>query len=157
MLLAALALLLCVGSATIGGAFFAFSTFVMRALATIAPESGISAMQRINVVVINPWFLAAFMGTAVVSAIVVVMALASWSVPRSSLLVAAGLFYLVGTFGVTMRCNVPRNNRLARLDSASPEAAAYWPVYVREWTLWNHVRTIAGLAACGCSAWGLAM
>lgn len=157
MLVTLLALLLCVGAATIGGAFFAFSTFVMRALATIAAESGIAAMQRINVVVINPWFLVAFMGTAVVSVVVIVMAFASWSAPRSPLLLAAGLLYLVGTFGVTMRCNVPRNNRLARMDSASPEAAAYWPVYVREWTLWNHVRTIAGLAACGCSAWGLAV
>ena len=27
------------------------------------------------------------------------------------------------------------------------EAAAYWPVYVREWTRWNHVRALASTGA----------
>ena len=56
---------------------------------------------------------------------------------------------------MTAAFNVPRNERLARLDAASREAADYWPVYVREWLLWNHVRTLASLAAAACA--GLAL
>jgi uncharacterized membrane protein len=55
--------------------------------------------------------------------------------------------YLFGSFGLTMVANVPRNDALAGLDPVSPEAAAYWPVYVREWTMWNHVRTAASAGA----------
>ncbi|NUU23394.1 MAG: DUF1772 domain-containing protein, partial [Streptomycetaceae bacterium] len=43
--------------------------------------------------------------------------------------------------------NVPRNEALMKLDPGTPEAAAYWPTYVREWTMWNHVRMIASGAA----------
>ena len=155
MLATLLALALCVGAGAIGGVFLGFSSFVMRALAQIPPVAGIAAMQRINVVVLNRVFLGFFMGTAALSIAAIVLALTAWSTPRSPLLLAAGLLYLVGTFGVTMRCNVPRNNQLARLVTDSPEAQAYWPVYVREWTFWNHVRTVAGLVACGCAALAL--
>ena len=151
------ALLLCIGSGAIGGVFFAFSTFVMRALSTIAAEAGISAMQRINVVVLNRVFLGTFLGTAMVAVVTIVVTFISWSPPRSLLLLTASALYLVGTYGVTIRFNVPRNNRLAHLASSSPEAQAYWPVYVREWTLWNHVRTVASLASCACSALAMAV
>jgi uncharacterized membrane protein len=43
--------------------------------------------------------------------------------------------------------NVPRNEALAKLEPGTAEAASYWPVYVREWTLRNHVRTLASAAA----------
>ncbi len=48
----------------VGGIFFAFSSFVMRALAKMPDAEGIAAMQSINVVVINPSFLGAFVGSA---------------------------------------------------------------------------------------------
>jgi uncharacterized membrane protein len=36
----------------------------MSALARLQPSQGIAAMQSINITVINPWFMAAFLGTA---------------------------------------------------------------------------------------------
>ena len=44
-----------------------------------------------------------------------------------------------------MVCNVPLNNRLAKLRDG--DAGAYWVKYVTRWTAWNHVRTSAALAA----------
>ena len=55
------------GSALIGGVFFAFSSFIMKALARVPSSEGIAVMQSINVVVINPSFIGAFMGTALLS------------------------------------------------------------------------------------------
>ncbi len=60
-----LVILCALGSGTIGGVFFAFSNFVMPALARIAPAEGIHAMQAINVTVVNRLFLGTFMGTGV--------------------------------------------------------------------------------------------
>ena len=62
-----LVLFAAVGSGLTAGIFFAFSTFVMQALGRQAPAAGISAMQAINITVINPWFMAAFFGPAVVA------------------------------------------------------------------------------------------
>lgn len=151
-----LTLLLCVSAGTIGGVFFAFSSFVMRALAQLPVNLGIAAMQRINVVVLNPLFLGAFMGTALLASACVVLSFLPWGAPRSPLLLASGLLYAVGSFLVTVAFNVPRNDRLAGLDAQSPEAAAYWPIYILEWTRWNHVRTVASVASAACAAGALA-
>jgi uncharacterized membrane protein len=152
----ALALLLSLGAGLVGGVFFAFSTFVMKALAGLPAANGVAAMQRINVVVLNPLFLGAFVGTAGLGAAAAVAAALRWTEPGSSWLVAAGVLYLAGSFGVTIALNVPRNERLARLDPSGAEAAAYWPVYVREWSIWNHVRAVASIAAAAAAAIALA-
>ena len=63
-LLFALTLFSAPGCGLIGGVLFAFSSFVMNALARLPAAQGIAAMQSINVVVINPLFMTAFLGTA---------------------------------------------------------------------------------------------
>ena len=44
--------------------------------------------------------------------------------------------------------NVPLNNRIDRADPAA-DNAALWAYYCAHWTRWNHVRTLASLAAAG--------
>ncbi|MEF7612818.1 anthrone oxygenase family protein [Aquincola sp. MAHUQ-54] len=150
-MLTTLPLLVALGAGLVGGVFFAFSTFVMKALSQLPAAQGVAAMQRINAVVLNPLFLGLFVGTAVFAGLCVFAGFVPWGTRRSALLLVAGLCYLLGSFGVTAAFNVPRNERLARLDSASPEAAAYWPVYLREWRRWNHVRTIASVVSAACA------
>ncbi|MGE5617614.1 MAG: anthrone oxygenase family protein, partial [Candidatus Woesearchaeota archaeon] len=75
---------------------------------------------------------------------------------RSWLLLLTGVSYLVVSFGVTAACNVPRNERLGRLEASTPAAQQYWPRYLREWLLWNHVRTAASVLAAACAAGALA-
>jgi uncharacterized membrane protein len=146
-----LAFLICIGTALVGGVFFAFSTFVMKALAQLPPAHGIGAMQRINVIVVNPLFLGLFLGTAVVAVISVVAGSVTWGTPGAALLLVAGVTYLVGSLGVTVGFNIPRNDHLASLEAESAEAASYWPVYLREWLFWNHVRTVASASAAACA------
>lgn len=150
-----LTLLAALGSGLIAGAFFAFSSFVMRALGRIPPAEGIAAMQSINIVVINPVFLSVFMGTAVLGVIAVVFSWLRWNQPGSGYLLAGGLLYVIGTFLVTMVFNVPRNDALAAVAPASPEGARLWADYLSSWTAWNHVRTVAALAAA--AAFSLAL
>ena len=135
------------GSALIGGVFFAFSSFVMKALARVPSSEGIAAMQSINVVVINPSFLGAFMGTAVLSLGVVGLALVRWSHPSAMFFLGGAVFYVVGTFLVTMFGNVPLNNQLAAVSATDPATRDVWDHYLNRWTMWNHVRTVAAMVA----------
>jgi len=135
------------GSALVGGVFFAFSSFVMKALARVPSAEGIAAMQSINVVVLNPSFLGAFFGTAVLSLVAGGLALAGWGRPSASFFLGGALFYLVGTFLVTMLGNVPLNNQLAAVTATEPGARDVWERYLGRWTMWNHIRTTAALAA----------
>ena len=136
-----------IGSGLVAGIFFAFSTFVMAALGRIPPEQGISAMQSINITVLNPIFFLAFLGTAVLCLALVVAAWFNWQQPGSALILGASALYLVGCFGVTMFANVPLNDALAAAQPGTTDAAALWARYLDVWTAWNHVRTAAPVAA----------
>ena len=71
----------------------------------------------------------------------------TWQEPGALALVAGALFYFVGTLLVTMFFNVPLNDALAAVAPDSSEGASLWSRYLTTWTNWNHVRTIAALAA----------
>lgn len=135
------------GSALVGGVFFAFSSFVMKSLARVPASEGIAAMQSINVVVINPSFLGAFMGTALLSVGVVVLMLVSRSHPSTMFFLGGAVFYFAGTFLVTIIGNVPLNDQLAAVSATDPNAVEIWTHYLDRWTMWNHVRTVAAMAA----------
>lgn len=146
-LLHVLTLIAALGAGLVAGIFFAFSAVIMTALGRLAPGGGISAMQSINVVVLNPLFFAAFFGTAVVALLLAIAAVTGWSRSGALYLLAGALLYLVGTILVTMAFNVPLNNRLASVKPESAAGASTWAHYLTAWTAWNHVRTAASLAA----------
>ncbi len=135
------------GSALIGGVFFAFSSFIMKALARVPSSEGIAVMQSINVVVINPSFIGVFMGTALLSIAVIVLVLMNGIQPATIFFIGGAVFYFVGTFLVTMFGNVPLNDQLAAVSAKDPDAVDLWTHYLERWTMWNHVRTAAAMVA----------
>jgi uncharacterized membrane protein len=143
------------GSALVGGVFFAFSSFVMKALARVPSSEGIAAMQSINVVVINPSFLGAFLGTTMLSLGVIALMLVNRSHPSTMFFLGGAIFYFVGTFLVTMLGNVPLNDHLAAMPATDAAAAKLWEHYMDRWTMWNHVRTTAAMLAAVLYSLGL--
>ena len=143
----ALAIVAILGTGIIGGVFFAFSSFVMKALARLPPAEGIAAMQSINVVVLNRSFLGVFIGTTVISLVLATLAVLGWATPSAPFFLAGALLYLVGTFLVTGLGNVPLNNKLAGVSAADPAAVAVWEHYLDRWTSLNTIRTGAAAAA----------
>src|SRR3954470_11148711 len=140
-----------VGSATVGGVFFAFSGFVMPALRRLPADGGIRAMQEINRTAVTAPLMTALFGTAAVCAVAAVQALrspgagAGWTV-------AGAAAYLLGAVGVTVGANVPRNDRLASVQVASSTAASVWHDYLGGGAAWTHVRTVGCLAAAAAFA-----
>lgn len=146
-LLFTLTLIAALGCGLVAGIFFAFSAFVMKALARLRPAEGITAMQSINVTVLNPWFLGAFFGTAAACVLTSIFSVPRWPGLGAALSLFGSALYLVGTLLVTMLFNVPRNEALASLKPADPDSVSRWARYVASWTAWNHVRTAAALVA----------
>jgi uncharacterized membrane protein len=88
------------------------------------------------------------MGTAALSVILAIAALVRWPEPGAAYLVAGGgLLYFIGCFLVTILGNVPLNDGLAAVNASSDEGRRVWTHYLSAWTWWNHVRTVASLAA----------
>jgi uncharacterized membrane protein len=136
-----------IGCGLVAGVLFAFSSFVMKALGNLPPAQGIAAMQSINVAVINPWFMTAFLGTAAACVCAMIAPFLPSSGPGAWYLLAGSVLYLAGSVLVTLLFNVPRNDALAAVSPASPEGARLWAAYLSTWSAWNHVRTTAALAA----------
>ena len=130
--------------ALVGGVFLAFSDFIMRSLSLTSGTNGMETMQTINREVFRWIFMALFLGMAAVSLLIIGYAATNLNVPAGTLIILAGIIYLIGCFGVTVVCNVPMNEALARMDLSSTTTREYWTtVYLPRWTFWNTIRTLA--------------
>jgi uncharacterized membrane protein len=142
----ALTLVTALGCGLNAGVFFAFSGFVMKALARLHPAQGVAAMQAINVAAVAPAFMAALFGTAVACGALAVWALLAWDNRFAPYLLVGSLLYLVGTVVLTITYHVPRNDALARVEPHGADAESRWRRYLSGWTAWNHVRAAAAIA-----------
>ena len=141
-----------VGTGVVTGILLIFSTTVMPSLAR--HSQGAATMVTINQQILNPTFLLLFIGTTVACVVLAVLTLLGHGSGGGFTLLGCGL-YVVGVFGVTAGFNVPMNDALAALPPGSPEAAAYWGVYLRRWTRWNTIRSILGIVGTTLLAAGL--
>jgi uncharacterized membrane protein len=140
-----LAVISAVGSGLVGGVFFGFSTFVMQALRRLPSAQGLAAMQAINVAAPNAWFMAALFGTALSSIALAGLSLRDGTTDTAFHIIGAAIYLVVVI--VTAVYHVPRNNALATVDPEDTRAASAWNTYFSGWHAWNHLRTVAGLAA----------
>jgi uncharacterized membrane protein len=98
-------------------------------LSRLPPPQGTAAMQSINVMVLNPWFFAAFFGTAAACVILAVLAFFNWNTLGAIYPLAGSVLYRFGSVLVTMAFIVPLNQALAAVEPASAEGGALWTRY----------------------------
>lgn len=112
-------------AALVGGVFQSFSDFVMRGLSAAGACAGSAGMIGLNRTVFRSAFLATFMALVPGSLGFAVYAVFAINGAAKAWVIAAALIYVPLVFLVTMVGNVPRNNRLDRLEGDG--AADYWP------------------------------
>lgn len=127
----------------IAGVFYAYATSVMTALGQADDRTFIDIMQKINVVIINPWFMLGFMGT--VGFTVLAAALHLGKDQRTTLIwIGVALLLNIIAFAVTSGLNVPLNNQLANAGDVGqiPDLAAVRTQFESSWVTWNVVRAV---------------
>ncbi|GAB0101932.1 hypothetical protein JMUB6875_08990 [Nocardia sp. JMUB6875] len=127
----------------IAGVFYAYATSVMGALHRADDKTFVDLMQKINVVIINPWFMLGFMGT--VGFTVLAAALHLGKDQRTTLIwIGAALLLNIIAFAVTSGMNVPLNNQLANAGDVAqiPDLAAVRSQFESSWVAWNVVRAV---------------
>ncbi|WP_240196894.1 DUF1772 domain-containing protein [Nonomuraea lactucae] len=144
--LAILALLL---NGLMAGLFYTFSVIVMRSLDAIEPAQATATMSSVNVKILNAWFLPVFLLAPVASLVTgLLLLMRDGRATAGTLFLVAAAAYFLGVLGVTAVVNVPMNNAL---DSGALD----WSGYSPRWTRWNHLRTVASVAALVLAAAGL--
>ena len=139
-----LTIIAAVGAGVSGGVFFAFSTFVMKALGRLPAAQGISAMHAINKAAPAPLFMLALFGTGALSIALSAVALPHLDQRWAVYVLTGTALYLVSII-VTIVYHIPHNNALDLVDPTGPGAAHAWAHYLSPWTAWNHVRTVTAL------------
>ena len=132
------------------GFFFAYSVTVMPGLDISSRDSAIEAMQGINRVVRNPVFFVTFFGAAALPLAAAALAFFKGRKLVATLMLCAGVVYVVGVVVLTAQIHVPMNNALALVDL--PADGDVWSTYSADWTLWNHVRGAFCILCLGLSA-----
>lgn len=137
-----------VGTGLVAGLFYAYVISVMPALGQTQDRVLIEVMQRINVVIVNPWFMIPFLGTVGFTALAFALHLGKDQ--RATLLwIGIGLTLNVIAFLVTIALNVPLNTALeaAGDPSAIADTAAVRADYESAWVRWNTLRAVLHTAA----------
>ncbi|APA94402.1 anthrone oxygenase family protein [Nocardia seriolae] len=127
----------------IAGVFYAYATSVMSALGRSDDKTFIDVMQKINVVIINPWFMLGFMGTVGFTVLAAALHLGKDS--RTTLIwIGVALLLNIIAFGVTSGLNVPLNNQLANAGDVGQigDLAAVRAQFESSWVAWNIVRAV---------------
>ncbi|GAB3660552.1 anthrone oxygenase family protein [Glycomyces tarimensis] len=135
------------------GVFFAYTTSVMPGLRRIDDRSFVTAFQALDRAIMNPLFLAIFMGGLLLPLCTALLHLGGDHRRVLAWTAAAFVLYL-GAFVITVRVNVPLNDAVkAAGDPDGIDVAAVRERFdERKWARWNLVRTALSTAALLCLA-----
>jgi len=132
------------------GTYYTWASGVMPGLARVDDRTFVHAMQQMNVAIVNPVFMATFLGAPILAAAAVVTASSSarpW--------VIGGLAFAVATVAITAVANIPLNNALEAAGDVGriTDLAAVRENFESGWVRWNIVRAITSTASLTALAW----
>ncbi len=119
----------------------------MPGLARVDDRTFVHAMQQMNIAIVNPVFLATFLGAPALAAVGVAVSggpARPWAI--------AALVLAIGTVAITGGGNIPLNNAIdaaGDLDKI-PDLAAVRADFETAWVRWNIARCLTSAGALGC-------
>lgn len=137
-----------ISTGLMAGIYFSFSGFIMKSFEQMGAHKAVPAMNAINKVILHSPFMPLFFGSSLLSLALVFIALFNWQAAVSTPLLIASSSYFIGMFLCTVFFNVPLNKRLASTEISGESFNRVWRHYLKNWTRWNHIRTVSSLLAC---------
>ncbi|MFC9790927.1 DUF1772 domain-containing protein [Rhodococcus sp. NPDC127528] len=127
------------------GLFAAFAYAVMPGLGRTDARTFVEAMQKINVAILNGWFMACFLGGLVLTVASLLLHLRS---ARGALpwIIVALVFY-VAMLVITATVNVPLNDELAAAGEHIANADQVRSQFESRWVTWNIARAVVSTVA----------
>ena len=141
------------------GVFGLYANAIMPGLRRADDRTFVAAFQSIDRAIINPLFMATFLGALLLTGLVVLLHLGGEARSVLPWAVAAFVLYLAVVV-VTIGINVPLNDGLKAAGDPgriADLAAVRERFHEAKWVAWNLARTVATTAAFGCLAWTLVL
>jgi uncharacterized membrane protein len=141
------------------GVFGLYAHTIMPGLGRTDDRTFVGAFQAMDKAIINPLFMATFLGALVFAGLAVVLHLGEDGRSVLPWAVAAFVLYLA-LFVVTLGVNVPLNDGIKAAgdpDRIADLAAVRERFNEARWVRWNIARAVACTAAFGCLTWALVL
>jgi uncharacterized membrane protein len=140
-------------TAMVAGLLFCFAHLVMPGLATLDDHGYLTAFQRIDAAIPNPWMMLTFLGSPVLTlaALVIQLSADGPAVPW----LAIALVLVAATVAITAAVHLPLNAAVQAAAPQFPDAAGLRRRFESRWVRWNVVRTATAVGALAALAWAL--
>jgi uncharacterized membrane protein len=141
------------------GVFGLYANAIMPGLRQSDDRTFVAGFRSIDEAIVNPVFLATFVGALVATGLAAVLHVGDHRRPALPWIVTAFVLYLA-VFIITIRVNVPLNDTIKA--AGDPDRITDVPA-VRDrfdevrWVRWNVVRAVMTTAALGSLAWALVL
>ncbi len=136
-----------VATVMVAGLMFCFAHSVMPGLGTLDDRGFLTAFQRIDAAISNPWMMLTFLGSPLLTLAALLLHLPGRSPAVSWLLVA--LVLVVATALITGTIHLPLNAAIQHAAPELPDAADLRSRFEDRWLRWNVVRTVTSTGAIG--------
>ncbi|WP_405959447.1 DUF1772 domain-containing protein [Streptomyces sp. NBC_00868] len=142
----------------VSGLFYGFSVSVMPGLRRTGDRTVIEVMQRINVAILNGWFMLGYLGALVFTGLALALSVPSDGRAALPQLIGAFVCYVLA-LGLTARVNIPLNNALEKAGPVDriPDPAAVRSAFEQPWVRANVWRTVLCTVAFALLAWALVL
>lgn len=131
------------------GTYYTWAIGVMPGLVRSDDSTFVTAMTHMNRAIVNPLFIASFLGTPLLAAGVAVCA------PQARSAAVIGTALAVATLVITFARNIPLNNALDAIDAAAAAdvLGAARRDFEAAWVRWNILRALTSTGALAALAW----
>jgi uncharacterized membrane protein len=139
------------------GVFGSYMNTIMPGLRRTDDRTFVGAFQSIDKAIINPLFMACFLGALVLTGLAAALHLGADDRSVLAWTAAAFVLYLIAVV-ITLAVNVPLNDAIKAagdVDRIGDLTVVRKRFDEARWAAWNLVRTLTSTAAFGCLAWAL--
>lgn len=140
-------------TAMVAGLLFCFAHSVMPGLGTLDDRGFLTAFQRIDAAIANPWMMLTFLGSPALILATLLLHLPDGgaAVPYLGLALALAVATVLITGGV----HLPLNAAIQDAAPALPDAAELRHRFEERWVRWNVVRTVTSTGSLAALSWAL--
>ncbi|WP_028661361.1 DUF1772 domain-containing protein [Nocardioides insulae] len=137
----------------VAGLVFSFAHSVMPGLRTLDDRGFLTAFQRIDLAIANPWMGVTFLGSPVLTLAALLLHLPDGGETLPWL--ALALLLIALTVGLTVVIHLPLNRAVQESAPAMLDAAGLRARFEDRWMPWNVVRTVTSVGSLAALCWAL--
>ncbi len=124
------------------GLFYAWAVSVIPGTKRIGDMAYVETMQSINRAIINPWFIVIFLGPVLFYGLSAVNRFQAGDIKTFTIILTAGIVYLIGTIGTTAFGNIPLNEAFDKVSISMESGVSIQRVREAYETKWNRLHLI---------------